>query len=396
MASSPITVSVFIRSLSRGGAGVGQVDASEADQRVVFVDYAIPGDHLEVEIYRQEKNFRFGRILRWIEKSSEAVEPKCAVFGKCGGCLWQRVPYAKQWLTKVEGVRHALKRTQVGWEGKSFVEFPADQIWNYRNRIQLRDQGLGLGFFRRGSREVVPVLNCEITDSRILKILPELQKEATERVRTNQGAAIKLEVAFTPDGLKSAWNAPHAATGFRQVNEEQNLKLVSFVQDQVNEGSHVLDLYGGYGNLSKGLISKNCSVDCVDSYIPEIEQQKQGGGSPFRLIQSPVLKWLKTRVRDHERGYLPETFSRPVIALLDPPREGLAEEQEGIRAALESLRVVKIVLVGCDTDSFARDVARFLKPKSGRATWALEKLAVLDFFPHTPHVESVAVLNKDF
>src|SRR4051812_46602980 len=93
-----------ITDLSRGGAGVSR----DPSGRVVFVPYSAPGDLVRVRIVEAEKRYAQGEILEILEPSVERQVPPCPVFGKCGGCQWQHLPYSLQWSTKSKGLLHAL------------------------------------------------------------------------------------------------------------------------------------------------------------------------------------------------------------------------------------------------------------------------------------------------
>lgn len=374
------TLSVKIEDLSRAGSGVARQITPEG-RRVVFVPGTMVGDEVEVEITREEKRFVEAEVVRVIAPSQDRVTPRCAVFGRCGGCTWQHVPYEIQWQTKREGVRHALSRTQVEFTGV-LEEFPALNPWNYRNRIQLRGSEGTVGFFARRSRALVPIERCEIAREELNRVLPSLQEKG--RVRTGE---YKIEIDVLPSGeVREAWNAPHAALGFRQVNDEQNARLQDFVQGAIPNGAHVLDLYGGNGNLSLSLSKRVAWVDCVDVGSP------QGGDSSqpenFRFFKTDAPKWIDRRA--HELGKGQWRLKGEGVVILDPPREGLGDQQNKIAGAIETIGVKQIIAVGCDPDSFARDVSRFQK-----RGWKLARLAAFDLFPQTPHIESVGVLQRN-
>src|SRR5215210_4196095 len=116
-------ITLDITDLSRGGAGIGR----DSDGRAVFVPLTAPGDRVRARITEEKKRFAHAELLEVLTPSPERQAPRCAVFGRCGGCQWQHLPYELQWRTKVNGVRHALERVQVTspveWE-----EFPAEEI----------------------------------------------------------------------------------------------------------------------------------------------------------------------------------------------------------------------------------------------------------------------------
>jgi tRNA/tmRNA/rRNA uracil-C5-methylase (TrmA/RlmC/RlmD family) len=362
---------VTVSDLARGGAGV----ARDASGRVIFSPYSAPGDRLRVRVTEENKHYAQGEIVEVFEASKIRVKPPCAIFGQCGGCQWQHLPYELQWSTKVKGVGHALERVQVKTP-ENWLEYPAERIWEYRNRIQLRGEGREIGFFARGSHRRVPADRCEIAR-------PEINA-AWEATRAEAAALppreYKVEVEVLPSGeIRRTWNAAHGAAGFRQIHDEQNARMVRWIEMALTKGRELLDLYGGSGNLSRDLAPKMARVDCVDVSSPA----EPPAGTPANLTfhRSAVLPWLLRR--SHAPGAV---LARS--AILDPPREGLGKDFIEIAITLEKLGVNEIVAVGCDPDSWARDVSRFLK-----RGWRFEAAAVFDFFPQTPHVESVALLR---
>jgi 23S rRNA (uracil1939-C5)-methyltransferase len=382
------TLILKIQDLARGGAGVSRDDSG----RVIFVPYTAPGDEVRVRIVDAKKNYAQAELLEVIHPSPQRQQPPCPAFGKCGGCQWQHLPYELQWRTKVGGVAHALKR--VGLELSSgtsaagqLAELPAERIWEYRNRVQLRGHRDELGFYAAGSNQRVPVDRCAIAR-------PELNAawEATRDEGRRFDLPYKVELEVLPDGqLRRTWNAGHAAAGFRQVHDDQNEKLKAWVAGAIAPGSSVLDLFGGAGNLSLGLGASGIasSVDCVDIGAPagpragELARAWAGREGAYRFHRAPTARWIVKQASLEEGPGCQ-------AAILDPPREGLGQDFAPIAESLEKLGARQIVAVGCDVDAWARDVSRFVK-----RGWRLERAAVLDLFPQTPHVESLARLVRD-
>lgn len=357
-----------ITDLARGGAGVGR----DASGRVIFVPFAAPGDEVRVRIVEAEKRYAQAELLEVVAPSSIRQEARCPVFGRCGGCEWQHLPYELQWKTKFSGVGHALARVQVSAPAR-FEELPAERVWEYRNRVQLRGIGRELGFLRPGSKDLVPISRCEIARPEINGRLEALRQEGVRLDRP-----YKVEVEVRPDGsVFESWNARHAAGGFRQVHDDQNDKLRAWVAGALTPQNSLYDLFGGGGNLSLPVAASMRETHVVDLGAPA----RAPAGTPPSVVfhRSPVVSWLLRRPRS----------PGPASAILDPPREGLAEGFADIAASLEKLGVTELVLVGCDPDSWARDVSRFL-----RKGWAFERGAVLDLFPQTHHVESLARLVR--
>ncbi|MGE0614154.1 MAG: class I SAM-dependent RNA methyltransferase [Bacteriovoracia bacterium] len=370
-------LNIRIDDLSRAGSGVGR----DSQGRVIFVPRTAPGDLVRVAVTPIKKNYAEGELLEVVEPSSHRIAPKCAVFGRCGGCEWQHLPYALQWETKLKGVSHALARAGVDAGGVAIEALPAEKIWNYRNRVQLRGDGQALGFYAAGSHGIVSLKEtgdrCEIAREEINGRIPEIGRE---KAGVSRPYKVELEVAVDGD-LRATWNASHSFGGFRQIHDEQNLKLQAWVRAQVRPGGEVWDLYGGAGNLSLGLADIATGIDCVDTGSPVTPPP--GTPAHFRFHRSSVLTWV---LRQKAKGRVGETTGAPhVTAIFDPPRAGLGADFSDMERVLAALGVHEALLIGCDVDAWTRDLSRFVK-----RGWKIEALAALDLFPQTHHVEALA------
>jgi tRNA/tmRNA/rRNA uracil-C5-methylase (TrmA/RlmC/RlmD family) len=361
-----------ITDLSRAGSGVARDSTSG---RVVFVPFTAPGDVVRAEITREEKNYAHARLLEVLTPSALRVEPPCEVFGRCGGCQWQHLPYAHQWQTKVSGIRQALKRAQVEVPA-DLDEHPAEQPWHYRNRIQLRGEGGQIGFHAAESQRVVPIETCPIAREELNARIPSAREQGA---RLSQ--PYKVEIEVLPSGeTRESWNAGHAALGFRQVNDEQNARLQAWVAARVLPGRVLYDLFGGAANLSAPLAAQASHVHCVDLTVPQV---RPAGLSPqLEFHRGDVLGWLEKQAR-RKRPAGPGAQ-----AIIDPPRVGLGPALSRMASALDQLGVQTVIAVGCDVDAWAKDLSRWVK-----AGWRVRRLAAFDFFPQTIHVESVALLE---
>ena len=359
---------VTVTDLTSSGAGL----ARGPDGRVLFIPFSAPGDHLRVRVTSQEKRYAEAEIIEILEPSAERANPPCAVFGKCGGCQWQHIPYARQWQTKVRGLRHTLERRQIT-APEPIGELPAARIWEYRNRIQLRGHGRQLGFFARSSQALVPVDRCEIARPELNAALAETRTEGARLPRP-----FKVELEVLEDGtVRRTWNAGHAARGFRQIHDEQNTLLQKWVTDAISPGRTVYDLFGGSGNFAQLLAQTAQTVHCVDT------SALAGTEGKVRFHRGGVFPWLLKQPA-------PAPGAAPASAVVDPPREGLGPDFPEIEASLRRLGVNEVVAVGCDANAWAHDVSRFLKKG-----WRLERVAALDLFPQTPHLEALALLRID-
>lgn len=365
-------ITLDITGLSRSGPGLGR----DASGRVVFVPFTAPGDKARVQIVAEEKRYAEGRLLELLSPSPLRVSPPCPVFGTCGGCQWQHLPYELQWETKKEGVLHSLSRVSVETKGIPWTELPAERVWEYRNRVQLRGFREEIGFYARGSNNIVPIEKCHIARPEINARIPSARGQGRERTRE-----YKLELEVLPDGeVAESWNQGHSARGFRQVHDEQNEKLRAWVAERLPAGGTLLDLYGGSGNLSLGIAGRYEAVHTVDLGAP-LDRPAEAL-SHHRFHRLGVLEWLQ-----REKWNLGEG---PLRIVLDPPREGLGNELVPIVEILKALPVAETLLIGCEPDQWARAASRLV-----RHGWNLRSLGALDFFPQTSHVEALAVLTRN-
>jgi 23S rRNA (uracil1939-C5)-methyltransferase len=362
------TLELEITDLSASGSGV----ARDPGGRVIFVPFTMPGDLVLVNVKAVSKRYAQAEVVELLRPAPDRVKPPCAVFGRCGGCQWQHVPYELQFRTKSRGLLHALERRQI----KPAFEpelLPAERIWEYRNRIQLRGRGSSLGFFARESHDLVEIARCEIARPELNAMMPAIGVEGLAQV-----GPYRVEIGVQPDGsVTKAWNG---TLGFRQVHDEQNEKLQAWVGSAVRKGRILYDLYGGAGNLSVNIADSMTEVHCVDRVVPDEKLTK------IEFHAWAVEPWLKRAAKDERLVSLGK--SSGASAVLDPPREGLGEDFGSIERSLRQLHVDEVVAVGCDANSFAQDLSRFIG-----LGWKLERLAVLDLFPQTPHVEGIALLR---
>lgn len=366
---------ITIHDLSRGGSGVARLSSGE----VVFVPFTAPGDRARIRILEREKNYCQGKLLEIIEPSPLRTLPPCPHFMRCGGCSWQHLPYPLQFETKKKGLLHALGRAGIDASSVPVDELPADAPYGYRNRIQLHGKGdrRELGFFEPGTKTIVDLDRCEIADPKINSRIPSLREQGFAEFQGD----FKLEIDVSPAGeVRSAWNMKNAAFGFRQVNDRQNLKLRDWIRTHLRAADLLLDLYGGNGNLSTGLADRFGAVECTDIFTPK--SRPEGLPANFSFCRMDVDRWAATPWPEDSAG-------KTVSVISDPPREGMNRTLDPVLQKLASREVAGFILVGCEVDAFTRDTRRILKKG-----FRLERLAVLDLFPQTPHLESLALFSR--
>ena len=374
-AARPTTCTLHVDDLSRAGNGV----AKEPAGRVVFIPFTAPGDVVTARITSQKSQYAQAELVEILQPSEQRQAPKCAVFGRCGGCAWQHIAYPLQWQTKSLGVKQALSRMKVpipaAWE-----EYPAAQIWSYRNRIQLRGNKDRVGLYAKTSHSIVPIERCEIAREELNRHIGAVREQGKRLAQP-----YKVELELLHDGtVRTTWNSVTAAAGFQQINSEQNSHLKQWVLEHICKHQPVLDLYGGSANLSAQLAPLSPHIDCVDVVVPDNETVKWPDNMSFH--RSDVFSWVVNKAKLQRKN---TPVAPSCSAIIDPPRGGMPEHLGEFIDGLQRLNVTELISVGCKTDTWVRDLAGFIQQG-----WQLENVAVFDFFPQTAHVESAGLLRR--
>ncbi len=339
---------------------------------VIFVDYAAPQDHLEIEIVLVKKDFARAKLVKIIRPSPDRVAAPCEYFTKCGGCDWQHLAMPAQLKTKQALVTELFQRNFAFGSVLPIIASP-DQ-WNYRNRIQLVGTQSGLSYSQKRSNETVQIQKCLIADETINTLIAKGAKPIA-------GQRIQL----TKDGIESLEN-DDLAFEFSQVNSRQNENLIDLVlcaSEKVNF-DRVLDLYGGAGNFLFPLAEKFPKVQgTVVELDPKLVRSAQN------LIQKRGLGHRLQAVA----GSVESTFGRlplqpQTLIVVDPPRAGMGPE---VSKMLRETSASAIFYVSCNPMTLVRD----LKDIITSSKWKIRSVQPLDMFPQTSHIEVLVTLLPD-
>ena len=386
-ASAPTIVELRCESLASGGRAVARHEG-----RVVFVPGAAPGDRILAEITLDKGRFLEGRLVEILEPSPDRIVPKCAHFGDCGGCSWQFLSYEAQLAAKKTILADAFRRLGK-LETWPEIEIVAGGPWGFRNRAQFQPpekQGESWGFFAEGSRRTVGLRECPI-------LVPELQGVWNDLsgTKANPWDDRRQRTAFAWGADGKRWmrrpgereGEPALATvmgktlrfavdGFFQSNLALVPRMVELVVEEA-AGSEAWDLYAGVGLFASHLESRFEVVHAVES-DPLAARWAPSNLTRANYHDEPVERWLGSRL---ESGQI-----HPDFVVVDPPREGLSG------TALERLVACQpglIRYVSCGHDTLARDLRQILS--NG---YLLDKVFLIDLYPHTPHLEVVSYLRK--
>ncbi len=426
---------IVVESLAYGGAGVGRLRG-----KVVFLPLTAPGDRVLFRITREKKGYMEGEAVEIIEPSAARRNPPCPVFGECGGCSWQHLPYSGQRDAKEEIFRETLWRLGGVEKEKVCPIIPAPFEWGYRNRAQFKARFAGgrlrIGFYRRRSRyvteiDVCPLMSTLVNDT--MNLLKRTFQEAPFRekmpqvdvavddsdekalvvihltcgpgemdfdfVRKMLGEREELQGVYFQYGRKESLTPvflrgdgrlrygliiegreiglSFSAGSFTQVNYAQNRRLVSEVTRLAGAGERILDLYCGIGNFTIPLAL--VSKDVVG--LEELEGAVEDAAANAAAAEIKNCRFITGDACAAE-GLGREPFD---LVLVDPPRQGAVSVLRKIAEAA----VPRIIYVSCNPATLARD----LRMLAGRG-YEVKSSRPVDMFPQTYHIESVTVIER--
>jgi len=432
---------IEIDSVAHDGRGVGRGD----DGKVVFVDYALPGEKVRFVPVMNRKSYLFGSTIEVLEASEHRVDPKCAVFGECGGCVLQHLDESVQIQYKQQQLLENFKKIG-GVQPESLLMPMTGQQWGYRRRARLgakfvpKKGGMIVGFRERNTSYIQPTERCEVLYPEVSSLLPDLRETLEQtscndkipqveisvadnaivmivrHLETFMQADLDLLTAFAqrnelqlflqPGNLKSVHplyppspeplyyefaefdiRVEFLPTDFIQVNAGINDQLVSRSIDllDVQEDDRVLDLFCGVGNFTLPLARRAKHVIGVEGDQALVNRALHNKElNNLEHVDFHFGDLFKEDMTAGSHGdWLDQQFDK---ILLDPPRSGAAEMVKRI----PQFDASKIVYVSCGPATLARDAGVLVNEHGYRMTQA----GVIDMFPHTAHVESIAVFER--
>jgi 23S rRNA (uracil1939-C5)-methyltransferase len=424
-----------------GGAGLAHQTEGEGAGKAVFVPFTLPGEIVEAKLTGEEDGFVDASLIQVMQPSVDRAKPGCAHFGECGGCHYQHANYAAQIAIKAGILRETLQRT--GLDTLPEVQIHSAEPWGYRNRAQLRiavqEEGVRVGYNRRGTNEFLAIRECPILAPLLWRGAEALVQLAAENSAAGRCARDVKEVELFADvdeknlqmtlfvqknqpgfsgfcqrmkelvpelagaglSLLSSQGAHRRAQKPRQmqswgldgltyraaeesywVSRSGFFQVNRFLVDELvrvvttgRKGRLAWDLYAGVGLFSRVLAREFQHVVAVESARSDLANSFKGAGK--QAVESTTVEFLRGAVVQR---------NRPDLVVMDPPRAGVGAES---CALLSKISAQEMVYVSCDPVTMARD----LKTMTG-AGYSIAELHMIDLFPQTFHLESVVVLRK--
>jgi len=435
-----------IESLDLEAQGV----AHNAEGKVVFVEDALPGEEVQVAVRRHKNNWEQAALVALRHESAQRVVPRCPHFGVCGGCAMQHLHVGAQVATKQRALEDAL--WHLGKVRPERVLRPIEgPAWGYRQRARLSVRHVAkkgtvlVGFHERKSSFVADIRSCDVLPRHVSDLLlplrelvgamrardrlPQielavgdtatalvlrhleplvdedldrlrrfaathavewwLQPKGPDTVRRLDGAASTLEYGLPEFAIRM----PFRPTDFTQVNRDINRALVSRALRLLapEPGDSVIDWFCGLGNFTLPLATRAASVLGIEGSAALID----------RARDAAALNGVAARTRFAVRNLFeltPETLAAIGSAdrwLVDPPREGAFAIAKALADLAEApvegwSPPTRIVYVSCNPATLARDAGLFVH----RAGYRCSAAGAVNMFPHTTHVESIAVFDR--
>lgn len=426
-----------IEDLSHEGRGV-----THSGGKVVFVEDVLPGERVEWLRTRRGPNFDEARPLQVLEPSPDRVQPRCVHFGVCGGCALQHLSPQKQIEFKQRQLIDGLSRIGRVTPRQILPPLQADS-WNYRRRARLaarwvpKKERVVVGFKERATSYIADLERCEILREPVGRMIPALSALFTSMSIRNRLPQVEVAVAdsavalvirilepltdadlehlhafereqgviiyLQPGGYETVaplrgdspaleYRLPQfdvtlqfQPTDFVQVNGALNDLMIDRVLQllQPETTETVLDLFCGLGNFSLPLARHAGRVVGVEGEASLVARARENA----RRNGLANIEFFTGNLAAPDLNLEPWARRRYDKVLLDPPRAGAQE----VLAVVAASAARRLVYVSCHPGTLARDAGILVKEHGYELTAA----GVMDMFPHTAHVESVAVFDKD-
>lgn len=426
-------VRLSVHALDAAGHGI----ARNAEGKVVFVEGALGGETVDAQILRARPKFDTARVVSVLKAASGRRAPPCPWYESCGGCAIQHADARTQLAAKQRWLEDCFERIGKLRPGSMLAPIYGEE-WGYRRRARLsvryveKKGGAMVGFRERRSTFVTDMQSCLVLPAHVSALIPELRaligrlsiRERVPQIEVAAGDetvvlvfrhlqpfgdadkellrrfadAARVQVWLQPRGPQSAepfhplpapelfYDLPEFGvriafrpTDFTQVNHAVNRLLVSRAVRLLDPqpGERIADLFCGLGNFSLPLAARGAQVIGLEGSRALVERARANALANGLTAQFEVANLFEPNLAPWG------AFDK---LLVDPPREGAIELAKSVPPAWPR----RIVYVSCDASTLARDAGVLVNTKGFR----LAAAGVVNMFPHTAHVESIALFER--
>ena len=396
---------VIIEKLDNQGRGICFIN-----NKITFVPNTLPTEEVEIELIKETKKYNEAKVINYLKQSPNRIDSICPYFGICGGCELMHSTYKDTIKYKKEKLESILYKYAHIKEDIEIVE--CNKHLNYRNKITLKVIDNKYGYYENNTHDLIEIDKCYLAEESINKFLEDIKyldiKNGEVTIRSNYNKElliwIKSKDKINPDidYLKSK----HKIVGiilndkplvgdssfieiinhmlfqvsydsFFQVNRDICSKLFNLIEEEIDEGDTILDLYCGVGTLG----------------INATKKAKKAYG--IEIVKNAVLNAItNSKINKRDNIYymlgdvsntLPKIKDEINTIIVDPPRSGL---DPITKQTILDLKANKIIYVSCDPMTLARDL------KELQEIYNIKSVKGLDMFPMTQHCESITVLER--
>ncbi len=411
---------------TKEGLGIAKDSGS-----TIFVNNALIGEVVDVEIYKQIKNIKYANVIKFHNKSQNRVKPACKNFLTCGGCHLMHMNYNEQLLVKKKGIKALIKKNEIDVEDFEVVN--SEDVLNYRNKITFtffKNEKIFLGFNKIKTHEGIDIDKCLLVDDKMnfiknqvefivndldLSVYDKKSKKGIlkniiiKKTSLNKYMLIlntnakdlsvfkkikELEVdSIIINGInkKEVINDKYlleecdaikyqiSDEAFFQINTKQMIKMYSDVKSLVNKGDSILDAYCGIGSIGLFLSSSIKSIVGIEINKSAIKDAKNN--AVLNGVDNAIYYCgdIKKLIKD---VYKKDDFDTLII---DPPRKGIDINFINI---INEIKPKKIVYISCNAATLIRDIKLLEK------NYKINYFKGYDMFCQTFHVETIIRMEK--
>lgn len=419
---------VHVERLDHHGAGIAYLK-----KKPLFIDGALPGEEVVTQLVEEKSKFARGKLIKILQPSDTRAEPFCPHYHECGGCDLQHLEYDQQLTHKQQTLRQLMRKF-----AGSDIELDAPVLGEqrqYRRRARVsllvdkKTRQLHFGFRKKQSKQIAQVTDCPVLAPELNVLLPEIyavlqkfkkpeQLGHVELVLGDNGPCITLRhmsnltepevealvklaerhsatlylmpqtdqldlvIGETPFYAEAGVKVPFTPNNFIQVNQAVNQKMVAQAIQWLDpqDSDRVLDLFCGLGNFSLPIAKLAKHVVGVEGVAEMVE--KATNNASLNQINNAQFYHANLELDFEGQVWSADKFDK---VLLDPARAGAS----GIIDQVSALGAQRVVYVSCNPATLARDSQSLIEQG-----YKLTKLGMLDMFPHTSHLESMALFEK--
>ncbi|USD65664.1 23S rRNA (uracil(1939)-C(5))-methyltransferase RlmD [Vibrio sp. SCSIO 43136] len=419
---------VMVNKLDHHGAGIAHLN-----NKPVFIEGALPGEEVLVQLTEQKSKFAKANLIKVLKPSDERIKPVCRHYHSCGGCNMQHLEESAQLSYKQKSLSDLMRK--FAGETLTLSEPIVSKTTGYRRRTRIallwdkKTKQLMFGFRRKASKQIINIDSCSVLASELNELLVPLHELLKgfanpekfghlELVKADSGRVVLLRHAgdlkakdrqalidYGQENQLTVYLVPEAGklellcgevpyyqevgtkqqftpNNFIQVNQTVNQQMVSqaLAWLDVQPQEKVLDLFCGIGNFSLPLAKLAQSVVGIEGVDAMVERATANA----KLNQLSNCQFHQANLEEPliEASWAKSQFDK---ILLDPARAGA----QGVIEQLGEFNPKAIVYVSCNPATLARDSQSLLNQG-----YRLERLGMLDMFPQTSHLESMALFVK--